>query len=276
MEEIDGVKRSIEDVGNLYGKTIRAASELAKIFLSLKNSKSGDKVKESGRESLDNFTFTGKNTDLCYFNSSEEMPLSAIANIGDHELKKSVLECFDEFEKKGYVTLENDCIKITDKGKRILSDPQFQKQARIDQFKAYNDKLKNVQEESSEVQMCTSLTGDYVDDFTFFNHADQLDLRQIANHPNKDLSMQVLSNVKKWQSCGAVTVKDGIATVTPAAKKMLSDSGFKAAATKALPEKELTAMKNAPNQIVVLTKKIVSNVKQVISEPTKSNKNVRL
>ena len=274
MEEIDGVKRSIEDIGNLYGKAIKTTCELTEIFLSLRNSRSGYNDKGSSRGSVDNFTFTGKNTDLCYFNSSDEMPLSAIANIGDLGLKERVLKCFDKFDKKGYVMLENDCIKITEKGRKLISDPQFQEQARIDQFKAYNDKLKNVQEESSEVQMCTSLTGDYVDDFTFFNHADQLDLRQIANHPNEELSMQVLSNVKKWQSCGAVTVIDGIATVTPQAKKMLSDPSFRTAA-KLLPEKELSSMKNAANQIVVMTKKVVSNVKAIVNEPTRSNKNVR-
>ena len=79
MEEIDGVKRSIEDIGNLYGKAIKTTCELTEIFLSLRNSRSGYNDKGSSRGSVDNFTFTGKNTDLCYFNSSDEMPLSAIA-----------------------------------------------------------------------------------------------------------------------------------------------------------------------------------------------------
>ena len=43
---------------------------------------------------------------------------------------------------------------------------------------------------------------------------DSIDLSTVINHPDKKIAKQILSNVKKWQSGGFVTVKDGVATIT--------------------------------------------------------------
>ena len=43
---------------------------------------------------LTNFTFTGKDTDLSYFLQSERMPVSAIRNIADSDIKDAVTNTF--------------------------------------------------------------------------------------------------------------------------------------------------------------------------------------
>ena len=57
---------------------------------------------------LTNFTFTGKDTDLSYFLQSERMPVSAIRNIADSDIKDAVTNTFVK-------AAENDLIELDSK-----------------------------------------------------------------------------------------------------------------------------------------------------------------
>lgn len=213
---------------------------------------------------LTNFTFTGKDTDLSYFLQSERMPLSAVSNIADKDIKSAVLNTFDKAAENGLIELDGNDIKITEKGKEKINKPDFIKSAQKDQSEAYNQKINSTLSKGcmpNEAQMCAELTGDYINDFTFFNHSDKLDLSTVINHPDKQLSSKILSNVKQWQANGAVTVKDGVATVTGMGKQMLKMPEFQAIANNPVAEKALSATK--VGKIVVATKKVVQVMQSV-------------
>lgn len=223
-------------------------------------------------DTLTNFQFTGKYTDLSYFSQSDTMPLSAIKSISDPNIKAAVLDTFDKAQKTGLISLDGDCIRITDLGKSEINKPYFKKAAQSDQISAYNsslNKMMNASLQSNEVQMCVGLSGDYMNDFTFFNHSDKLDLSSVISHPDKQLSQKVLANVKQWQKAGAVTVKNGVATITDMGKKMLQMPQFKAM-TSPLTEKALATAGGMPGKIIVATKKVVGAVVQAVQSANQS------
>ena len=209
---------------------------------------------------LTSFSFTGQVSDLSYFSQSETMPLSAIRNIGDEKTKEAVKQTFDKAAYQGLIELDGDNIKITAKGKEYISQPDFIKAAQADQTAAYQKsvaKMASANTAENEVQMCVGLRGNYFNDFSVFNHTDSIDLSTVINHPDKKTAKQILSNVKKWQSGGFVTVKDGIATVTQKGKALLTTAGFKAASVP-LTEGTVAAVGNVPGAVIVATKKVVT------------------
>lgn len=115
----------------------------------------------------------------------------------------------------------------------------------------------------NEVQMCVGLRGNYFNDFSVFNHTDSIDLSTVINHPDKKTAKQILSNVKKWQSGGFVTVKDGVATITQNGKAVLALAGFKAASVP-LTEGTVAAVGNVPGAVIVATKKVVTAVAEAV------------
>lgn len=213
---------------------------------------------------LTNFTFTGKDTDLSYFLQSERMPLSAVSSIADNDIKSDVLNTFDKAAENGLIEIDGNDIKITEKGKEKINKPDFIKSAQKDQAEAYNKSVSSTLSKGcmpNEAQMCAELTGDYINDFTFFNHSDKLDLTTVINHPDKQLSSKILANVKQWQTNGAVTVKDGVATVTDMGKQMLKMPEFQAIANNPVAEKALSA--TGVGKVIVATKKIVQAMQSV-------------
>lgn len=213
---------------------------------------------------LTNFTFTGKDTDLSYFLQSERMPVSAIRNISDSNVKNAVTSTFVKAAENDLIELDGNDIKITEKGKEKINKPDFIKSAQKDQAEAYNKSVSSTLSKGcmpNEAQMCAELTGDYINDFTFFNHSDKLDLTTVINHPDKQLSSKILANVKQWQTNGAVTVKDGVATVTDMGKQMLKMPEFQAIANTPVAEKALSA--TGVGKVIVATKKVVQAMQSV-------------
>ena len=92
---------------------------------------------------------------------------------------------------------------------------------------------------------------------------DSIDLSTVINHPDKKIAKQILSNVKKWQSGGFVTVKDGVATITQNGKAVLASAGFKAASVP-LTEGTVAAVGNVPGAVIVATKKVVTAVAKAV------------
>ena len=136
---------------NATGKTLGFAG---KTFRNHREKKKQEATELSGRQTvserigsqsashLENFNFTGKQTDLCYFANTNRMPLSAIDNIPDPELKENIIKSFDELcsKKYGCIKVEGDEIVITDKGKEMLQNGKFQKQALNDQLDTYSNR----------------------------------------------------------------------------------------------------------------------------------------
>ena len=215
------------------GKQVKKANDIEKERHRAKKAAKGsgqetvsDKLKGS-KSHLENFTFTGKQTDLCYFANTDRMPLSAIDNISDSDLRDQVIQTFNELcsKKKGCVKVEGDELVITDKGKKMLQDGAFKKQAMRDQLEAYGKQFETMfgQAPAGHQQMCVALNGDGVHDFAFFTQSDNLHLNQILANPNGNLRDKIVANVKLWQQNGLVDIKDGMAKITDKGKELLKN-----------------------------------------------------
>ena len=199
---------------------------------------------------------------MSYFSQSDTMPLSAIRNIGDENIKEAVKQNFDKAAQQGLIELDSDNIRITAKGKDFISQPGFLRAAQADQTAAYQKtvaKMASANTAENEVQMCVGLRGNYFNDFSVFNHTDSIDLSTVINHPDKELSKKILGNVRKWQNGGFVDVKNGIATVTQNGKAVLQSEGFKAVSVP-LAEGTVKAVGGISGTVIVATKKIVVEV----------------
>ena len=259
---------------------IQGIEMLQKFLDNFSKGKSSDTATEKlvsdtlDKGNISGFNFTGQYTDLSYFSQSSKMPLDAIRNIGDENVKEAVKQNFIKAAQNGLIELDGDSFKITAKGREAINKKDFIKAAQQDQLNAYQNavnKMYNTQAAANETQMCVALSGDYMNDFTFFNHSDKLDLSTVINHPDKNLSKKILGNVKKWEKCGAVKVENGIAKITDMGKKMLQMPQFKAAAVP-LQEKALSSVGGAVGKVIVATKKIASAVQTTVKSASSTIK----
>ena len=264
MSTLDEISGEIKQKTQGAVQFVQQAQHLFEYFAKLAN-KEDSAADNLISQALDNgelssFSFTGQTTDLSYFSQSDTMPLSAIRNIGDENIKEAVKQNFDKAAQQGLIELDGDNIRITAKGKDYISQPDFIKAAQADQTAAYQKsvaKMASANTAENEEQMCVGLRGNYFNDFSVFNHTDSIDLSTVINHPDKKTAKQILSNVKKWQSGGFVTVKDGVATITQNGKAVLASAGFKAASVP-LTEGTVAAVGNVPGAVIVATKKVVT------------------
>ena len=278
MGTLDEISGEIKQKTQGAVQFVQQAEHLFEYFAKLANKE--DSVADNLiSQALDNgelssFSFTGQTTDLSYFSQSDTMPLSAIRNIGDENIKEAVKQNFDKAAQQGLIELDGDNIRITAKGKDYISQPDFIKAAQADQTAAYQKtvaKMASANTAENEVQMCVGLRGNYYNDFTVFNHTDNIDLSTVINHPNKKLSKQILSNVKKWQGENFVDVKGGIVTITQKGKAVLASAGFKAASVP-LTEGTVAAVGNVPGAVIVVTKKVVTEVAKAVQTAAATQK----
>ena len=278
MSTLDEISGEIKQKTQGAVQFVQQAEHLFEYFAKLANKE--DSVADNLiSQALDNgelssFSFTGQTTDLSYFSQSDTMPLSAIRNIGDENIKEAVKQNFDKAAQQGLIELDGDNIRITAKGKDFISQPDFVKAAQADQTAAYQKsvaKMASANTTENEVQMCVGLRGNYFNDFSVFNHTDSIDLSTVINHPDKKTAKQILSNVKKWQSGGFVTVKDGVATITQNGKAVLASAGFKAASVP-LTEGTVAAVGNVPGAVIVATKKVVTAVAKAVQTAAATQK----
>ena len=209
-----------------------------------------DKLKGS-KSHLENFTFTGKQTDLCYFANTDRMPLSAIDNISDPDLRDQVIQTFNELcsKKKGCVKVEGDELVITDKGKKMLQDGAFRKQAMNDQLEAYGKQFEKMfgQAPAGHQQMCVALNGD------------------------GNLRDKIVANVKLWQQNGLVDIKNGMAKITDKGRELLKNhaEAFKEAG-KDMTEKAVDGIRHTADSIIVTTKTAVKKAAEKTAEAAKT------
>lgn len=213
------------------------------------------------------FSFSGQKTDLCYFSRCDAMPVEAIANISDPKLREAVLDNFKKACDSGLVSLdyENNTIVITDKGKQEISEPRFVEAARKDQIKAYNKAVNNAMNQAcgeNEVQMAAELTGKCGNDFTYFYHADSMDLSFLKSHPDRETAEKVARNLEKWEKSGFVKIEGNTAAITKKGKNVLADSEFKQKVSP-ISEKPLASLGGVPGKITAVTKKVVQAAQTV-------------
>ena len=263
------------------GKQVKQANDIEKERHRAKKAAKGsgqatvsDKLKGS-KSHLENFTFTGKQTDLCYFANTDRMPLSAIDNISDPDLRDQVIQTFNELcsKKKGCVKVEGDELVITDKGKKMLQDGAFKKQAMNDQLEAYGKQFEKMfgQAPAGHQQMCVALNGDGVHDFAFFTQSDNLNLNQILANPNGNLRDKIVANVKLWQQNGLVDIKNGMAKITDKGRELLKNhaEAFKEAG-KDMTEKAVDGIRHTADSIIVTTKTAVKKAAEKTAEAAKT------
>ena len=263
------------------GKQVKKANDIEKERQRAKKAAKGsgqatvsDKMKGS-KSHLENFTFTGKQTDLCYFANTDRMPLSAIDNVSDPDLRDQVIQTFNELcsKKKGCVKVEGDELVITDKGKKMLQDGAFKKQAMNDQLEAYGKQFEKMfgQAPAGHQQMCVALNGDGVHDFAFFTQSDNLHLNQILANPNGNLRDKIVANVKLWQQNGLVDIKDGMAKITDKGRELLKNhaEAFKEAG-KDMTEKAVDGIRHTADSIIVTTKTAVKKATEKTAEAAKT------
>jgi len=281
-------EQMLQTLLNASGKTLGfAGRQIKKVTDIEKDRQRAEKVdnvptaekvsdKLSGSKShLENFNFTGKQTDLCYFANTDRMPLSAIDNISDPELRNQVIDSFNKLcsKKKGCVKIEGDELVITDKGKKMIQDGAFKKQAMSDQLEAHGKLFEKMFGQAPEGQqmMCVGLNGDGVHDFAFFKQSDKLNLNQILANPNGKLRDQIVENIKQWQKNGFVSIKDGMATITDKGKELLKNNAeaFKNAA-KDMTEKAVEGIKHTADKVVVTTRTAVRKAAEKTAEAAKT------
>ena len=281
-------EQMLQTLLNASGKTLGfAGRQIKKVTDIEKDRQRAEKVdnvptaekvsdKLSGSKShLENFNFTGKQTDLCYFANTDRMPLSAIDNISDPELRNQVIDSFNKLcsKKKGCVKIEGDELVITDKGKKMIQDGAFKKQAMSDQLEAHGKLFEKMFGQAPEGQQMlgVGLNGDGVHDFTFFTHSDKLNLNQILANPNGSLRDKIVENIKQWQQNGLVTIKNGFAALTDKGKELLLNNAeaFKNAA-KDMTEKAVEGIQHTADKVIVTTKTAVKQAATKTAEAAKT------
>ena len=144
------VRQGIDQIPTVHEGYVARQLEAKQIALQLRTI--GEQIKQMIAEEQikkdtqsvshsEQFNFTGKRTDLHYFDNTDRMPLSVIASISDPELKQKVIETFDELCSRmyRYTTVEGNEIVITDKGKKMLQNESFKRQTMTDQLESHNN-----------------------------------------------------------------------------------------------------------------------------------------
>lgn len=202
------------------------------------------------------FEFSGKQTDLCYFSFCDRMPLEKVHQIADEKVKNAVLDNFQKALDAGLITTKDGMIKITNKGKGYIKDENFIKAAYDDQCKIFNKSIDNCLSQEfckdGEQLMGVELTGNRLDDLTYFTISDRMSLFTVQNNPCSKLSQRILNNVAAWQQKGIVVVKEDEVSLTSRGKKYIQSDNFKQKA-KNLKEKPFSELKS--NGVLAITRK---------------------
>ena len=199
------------------------------------------------------FTFTGQSTDLSYFQNNNVMPIDFIEKIPDENIKNAVKEEFNKAALDGKLTIDpkNGTVTVTDKGKKFISKPAFQKATAIN--------LQNLSAQQAQ-SMCFELNGT-AQDLNYFKFSDKLDLTEIFNNSDTATVKKVADNLQKMKDSGLIAIEKSTAKLTEKGANVLNDKLFQVA-TQGATEKSLAIAGGVPGVIVAVTKKLVSAVTQ--------------
>jgi len=158
------------------------------------------------------FVFTGKITDLSYFQNTNLMPFQFIENIPDERVKEAVKAEFNYAAKNGYIIIEPNSrmITITEKGKKYIDKPEFKKEA-----------VKQTAEVLKEYDLCVPLTGTERD-LGVFAHTPEINLNEIINNASApEQGVKVFENFNKMKNNGLIEISNNIAKITEKGSKTL-------------------------------------------------------
>ena len=203
LQDLASVARMANNVGN---RSIQTGKEIYNLIRNLVERSNRDAVLQSNMTAP--FVFTGQITDLEYFRDNLIMPKSAIDNIADDRIKEAVISTFDLAEKGGLidVDLDNNLIRLTEKGEQYINRAEFIKASKQDRQRAMQRSFDNdisVEAGENTTRYVFPLSGTE-NDLQFFQFASNMDLKEVASAADSELAQKVFDNVAKWSNEGMV------------------------------------------------------------------------
>lgn len=259
MYEDEALQNVKSGATNVY----RIGKEVYSFVQKLKSS-NAELVQEAAAKAQD-FVFTGRPTDIIFFEENKSMSKSVLDSIADPKMKNAVLDNLVRAEKAGliFVDLENGKISLTEKGQEYLKKPELIRQAQSDQAEALQNPY--LVEKSFGVELDGSDR-----DLNFFMHGNELDLRSIAKNPDSETVGKIFENFAKLEEKGLISVTpDYMLRITKNGEELLSGKAFKLA-NGGLAEKAVAALPGA-GKIIAVTKKILTETVKVAAPEAQRN-----
>jgi predicted transcriptional regulator len=214
---------------------------------------------------------TGQFTDLAEVDGMKKNVLDSL----DPKLKESLIKNLERAEKQGLVEIdfENKKIKLTEKGKDYIKNPEFQKELQLDRAKLTG-------ENNTEI-IGIELTGTD-SDLLFFKDNKTMDLQAIDfSKATPKMTKKFSDNLKKWHEEGLIKVDGTKISLTDKGLKFIKSPQFlqslnkfsnlsEALTTGKLAEKALNAVPHG--KIVVAIKKVVSAITKTAEVAKSANK----
>ncbi|MEG0614212.1 MAG: hypothetical protein RR540_00535 [Oscillospiraceae bacterium] len=263
-EEINGLKQ----VGMTTAKTlVDIMSMLEKLKIKPEKSPIITKIASDTP-----FIFTGQITDLSYFQNAKSMPISAINSL-EPELQVAVKDNFEKAAKDGLIKIDNQTgtISITVKGEKYIQNPTFLEHAKIDQSRAFTIEMARLKGQLENAEVYGVELDGTVNDLNYFNHSNELDLNEILQNPNKEVSAKINESFKKLEQDGLVYVTDNKIKLTAAGEKYAHSKDFlNLADNKGLSEKLISKIAASGSKIIAITKAIVGAAETIEKAPSQS------
>lgn len=180
-----------------------------------------EKEKISMREAIDrarneflkydkNFLFTGKHTDLIYFEKTSAMPIDFVERIQDEALRSAVKDEFNKAARKGYIVIDPDSqmIVITEKGRKHIDKYDFVEEAADNVQTAFNerDRIFLLKPDESVLGM--------------FEYSDQVELKNFINDATPEQHSELLKYFEDLNKKGIIKMKDGAVELTEKGKQL--------------------------------------------------------
>ena len=149
------------------------------------------------------FVFTGQLTDIAICGDAG-IPLKAL-NVSPKELKEAVLRTFKQAMDDGYISIQGDTIKLTEKGRSLVMRQGF-----FDNFvHTQKTRIDSLNQKFNQNFKYVKLTGTD-SDLAVFKYTKSIDLTGIYNNPGKERLQAVMDNFKKLEKKGLVEIRNNI------------------------------------------------------------------
>lgn len=149
------------------------------------------------------FVFTGQLTDVAICGDAG-IPLKAL-NVSPKELKDAVLRTFGQAMNDGYISIQGDTIKLTEKGKSLVMRQGF-----FDNFvHAQKTRIEALNQQFNRNFKYVKLNGTDAD-LAAFKYTKSIDLTGIYNNPGKERLQAVMDNFKQLEKKGLVEIRNNI------------------------------------------------------------------
>lgn len=149
------------------------------------------------------FVFTGQLTDIAICGDAG-IPLKAL-NVSPKELQDAVLRTFGQAMNDGYISIQGDTIKLTEKGKSLVMRQGF-----FDNFvHAQKTRIEALNQQFNRNYKYVKLNGTDAD-LAAFKYTKSIDLTGIYNNPGQERLQAVMDNFKQLEKKGLVEIRNNI------------------------------------------------------------------